>query len=144
MNALVCMLAALALVGCASTQYKVYESQGNVIDGRGGTRTVQDGMDIWDYGDPPRKFKLIGLIEDERPGGVIPMSQLRADIVKKAREAGGDAVIQIRSESQVMGYQSTGFATATSSGATTTATGMAIAAPLRRNKALFAVIKFAD
>ena len=63
-----------------------------------------DGMEIWDNGDPPQKFKVLGIIDDERLEGVIPMSQLRGDMAKKAREAGRDAVVQLSSQSQIAGY----------------------------------------
>src|SRR5712692_1940434 len=75
------------VVGCATTEYKPYEAKNNVFEGKGGTKVIVDGMELWDNGDPPRKFKVLGIIDDQRPGGVIPMSQLRSDIVKKAREA---------------------------------------------------------
>src|SRR5215467_8366436 len=61
-------------------------------------------MDVWTFGDPPRRFQLLGIIQDERPGGGIPMAQLRHNIVQKARATGGDAVILVSSTSQVVGY----------------------------------------
>lgn len=135
----------LSIAGCATTTYKTFEIRGDgVIEGKGGTRTVQDGMDIWDYGEPPRRFRVIGIIEDERPGGIIPMAQLRSDMVKKAREVSGHAMIQIRSEAQVVGYQSFGSATATAYGSTATATGISTAVPIRRNSAQFAVIQYVE
>lgn len=132
------------LAGCASTQFKAYEGRGNVVEGKGGTRVVVDGMDIWENGDPPRKFKLLGLIEDERPGGIIPMGQLQGDIVKKAREAGGHAVIKINSQSQIMGYQTSGFASAHTLGSTTRVTGSATTIAARKNFATFAVVQYLE
>jgi hypothetical protein len=76
------------VAGCATTQYKPYEAEDNVFEGKGGTKVVVDGMEIWDNGDPPRKFRILGIIDDQRPGGIIPMSALHSDMVKKAREAG--------------------------------------------------------
>lgn len=141
----VLLLSACVLASCATTTFKSFETRGDaVIEGRGGTRTVHDGMDIWDYGDPPRKFKVLGIIDDERPGGIIPMAQLRSDMVKKAREAGGHALIQIRSQAQIVGYQSIGSATATTYGNSATATGFATSVPIRRNTAQFAVVRYID
>jgi len=57
-------------------------------------------MDVWTHGDPPRRFKVLGTIEDERPGGMIPMAQLKHDIVQKAGQNGGSAVIFVSSASQ--------------------------------------------
>lgn len=134
-----------ALAACATTTFKTFETRGDsVVEGRGGTKTMHDGMEIWDYGDPPRKFRVLGIIEDERPGGIIPMGQLRSDMVKKAREVGGHALIQIRSQAQVVGYQTVGSATATSYGSTASATGFATSVPIRRNSAQFAAIRYVD
>lgn len=138
----IAMLALLA--GCASTQFKAYEGRGNVVEGKGGTRVVVDGMDIWENGDPPRRFKLLGLIEDERPGGIIPMGQLQGDMVKKAREVGGQALIRINSQSQIVGYQTSGFASANTFGSTTRATGTATTMAARKNYATFAVIQYLE
>lgn len=135
-------LGLLLVAGCATTEYKSFEGKTNVFEGKGGTKVVVDGMEIWDNGDPPRKFKVLGIIDDERSGAIIPMSQLRNDIVKKAREAGGDAVVQLGSQSQVTGFYSSGSVTANSYGNSATAYGSSVTTPLRRNEAKFAVIKY--
>ena len=142
---IVAAVAAIALLaGCANTEYKPFEAKNNIFEGKGGTKVVVDGMDIWDNGDPPRKYKVLGIIDDERPGGLIPMSQLRADMVKKGREAGGDAVVQLGSQSQIAGYYTSGSASAYASGSSTTAYGSSTTMPVRRNSAKFAVIKYLD
>ena len=135
---------AALLSACVTTEFQLYESKNNLFEGRGGTKTIVDGMEVWDNGEPPRTFKILGFIQDERPGGIIPMSQLRADIVKKARQVGGDAVIQGGSQSQIAGFVSSGTATATTYRATTTAIGTGFTMPVRRNSASFVVIKFEE
>jgi hypothetical protein len=115
-----------------------------VFEGKGGTKVVVDGMEVWDNGDPPRKFKVLGIIDDQRPGGIIPMSQLRSDMVKKAREAGGDAVVQLSNQSQIAGYYTSGSASAYAYGGSATAYGFSTSAPVRRNVAKFAVIKYLE
>lgn len=136
---------ALALAACATTTFKVFETRGDgIVQGRGGTKTLQDGMEIWDHGDPPRRFKVLGIIDDERSGGLVPMSQLHADVVKRAREVGGDALIQIRSQAQMVGYQTSGNATTVAYGSSTTATAHTTSASIRRNSAQFAVIRYVD
>jgi hypothetical protein len=132
------------MVGCATTEYKSFEGKANVFEGKGGTKIVVDGIEFWDNGDPPRKFKVLGIIDDERPGGLIPMAQLRSDMVKKAREAGGDAIIQLGSQSQVVGYYTSGSATAYAYGNSATASGSSNTMPVRRNVSKFAVIKYVD
>ncbi len=142
--AVVMVLTASLLAGCATTEYKAYEGKGDVIDGKGGTKVVVDGMAIWDNGEPPRKFKILGIIDDQRPGGLIPMAQLRGDMVKKAREAGGDAIIKLNSVSQIAGYYTSGSASAYAYGNSATAYGSSTTMPVRRNLARFAVIKYAE
>lgn len=134
----------LIITGCATTEFKPFEARVNAFDGNGGTKTTIAGMDVWDNGDPPRKFSVLGIIEDERPGGPIPMASLKTDIVQKAKEVGGDAVIQLNSNSQLVGVYSSGSATAYSYGRSATAYGSSTAVPIRRNYSKFAVIKFLD
>lgn len=138
------LLTASILVGCASTEYKAFEGKGNVIEGSGGTKVVVDGMEIWDNGEPPRKFKILGIIDDARPGGLIPMSQLRSDMVKKAREAGGDSIIQLNSESRISGYYTSGSASGYTYGTSTRLHGSATTTAVRRNASRFAVISYVD
>lgn len=140
----VIVIAASLLAGCATTEYKAYEGKGNVIDGKGGTKVVVDGMEIWDSGEPPRKFKILGIIDDQRPGGLIPMAQLRGDMVKKAREVGGDAIIQLNSDSQIAGYYTSGSASAYTYNNSAAAYGSSTTMPVRRNFARFAVIEYAE
>jgi hypothetical protein len=142
--ALLVALGLLLIAGCATTEYKSFESKSTIFEGKGGTKVIVDGMDVWDNGEPPQKYKLLGIIDDERPGGIIPMHQLHSDIVKKAREAGGDAVIQIGSQSQIAGFYSNGSATASSFGNTTNTYGSSTTMPFRRNVTKFAVIKYVE
>ena len=133
-----------ALVACAATtEFKAFQAEDSVFLGKGGTKVVVDGMEIWDNGDPPRKFKVLGYIEDQRHGG-LPMLQLRRDMVKKAREAAGDAIVQLSSRSQIQGYYTSGTATADAYGNSATAFGGSMTMPVRRNVATFAVIKYLE
>jgi hypothetical protein len=95
--------AILLLVGCASTEFQAFDGKTSVFEGQGGTKSVIDGLEFWENGEPPRKFKLLGIISDERPAGVIPMASLKKDIAKKAKEQKADAVILLSSGSKLMG-----------------------------------------
>ena len=95
------VIAALSFFGCTSTDFQSWEGRSSVVEGHGGTRKIVDGMDVWTHGDPPRRFQVLGIIEDDRPGGLIPMARLKHDIVAKARQSGGDAVILVSSASQL-------------------------------------------
>jgi hypothetical protein len=92
-------------------------------------------MDVWTHGDPPRRFKVLGIIEDERPGGMIPMAQLKHDIVQKARQNGGNAVILVSSASQLSGYYSIANVNSYGFGSATTI-------PLKRRSSTYIVINY--
>ena len=59
-------VAALLVASC-STDYQSLESRAPVVrEGGYGTRKVVDGVDIWTTGEPPRKYQVLGIINDER------------------------------------------------------------------------------
>jgi len=102
------MVALCLLVGgCASTNYSAFEGA-RVVEGTGGTRKTVDGIDIWNNGTPPRKFKVIGIIDDVRRQSLIGMAGYQSALIKKAKEAGGDAIIFLDSHSELVGYYNSG------------------------------------
>jgi hypothetical protein len=128
-------LTAALMCGCASTNFQSWEGRNSIMEGQGGTREVVDGVDVWTHGEPPRRFEVLGIIEDERNDALIPMAGLKRGIAQKARERGGDAVILVSSASQLRGYytvanvNSDGFGSATS-------------IPIRRRHSTYVVIKY--
>ena len=81
-------IAALALLmsGCM-TDYYAYQGGGPMI-GQGGASKRIDGVDIWLFGAPPRKYQIIGYIEDSRPGGPPSMAQRNPKLVRYGKTAG--------------------------------------------------------
>jgi len=134
----------LLCVGCASTDFQAWEGRNSVIEGHGGTRKVVDGMDVWTFGDPPRRFKVLGIIQDERPGGRLYVAQLNHDIVQKAHEHGGNAVILVSSASQLAGYYTAGSASTYSYGGYGTAFESATTVPITRRSSTYVVIRYLD
>ncbi len=135
---------AVAVSACANTEFKQYEGRNNIVEGRGGTKSIVDGMEIWEDGDPPRRFEVVGLIKDDRPDGIIPMMRFKSDIVKKAKLAGGQALVQIRNQSQIVGYHTSGAATANANGGLINIDGSSNTRVIRNNTSTFAVIKYLD
>ena len=123
------LLLAIHGAGCATTQHKHYEGRNAVVEGKGGTREVVDGMDIWDNGDPPRRYQIVGVIEDERAAGIIGNAMLKGDLVKKAREAGGDAIVRVSSDSRIAGFVTTGKR-------------VMVTKAVQQNQVVFAVIRY--
>jgi hypothetical protein len=141
---LILVTLAMLIVGCTSTDFQSWEGRNSIVEGRGGTRKVVDGMDIWTHGDPPRRFKVMGIIEDERPGGIIPMARLKHDIVDKARANGGTAVIFVSSASQLAGYYTAASATAFGSGNSAATFGSSTTVPITRRSSSYVVIRYMD
>ena len=133
---------AAMFASCTSTEFESWEGRNSVVEGHGGTRKVVDGMDVWTHGDPPRRFQVLGIIEDSRPAGIIPMAQLKHDIVAKARQSGGDAVIFASSQAQLQGYYTTGSATAYGFGNYASAYGSSVTVPVTRRSSAYVVIKY--
>jgi len=138
------IVAALVAVGCTSTDFQTWEGRNSVVEGHGGTKKVVDGVDVWTNGDPPRRFQILGIIDDERPGGLIPMAELKHDIAKKAREHGGNAVILISSFSQLAGYYNSATVNTQVYGNTATSFGSDTTVPITRRASKYVVIKYLD
>lgn len=82
------------LGGCAQTNYQVYEGRtAQIIEGQGGTKEVIDGYEIWDNGDPPRRYQVLGVATVEDFDNVFGNQRLRSAIVDEIKKAGGDAAI---------------------------------------------------
>jgi hypothetical protein len=145
------ILAALSLLlaGCSSTQYYSYQGSRPLI-GQGGASMRMNGVDLWLTGSPPRKFYILGYIQDARPGGPGPMSMRNYRLTQKAQEAGGDGVLVLSDTSQYMGTITTGnaFTTANASlygntfygSALTNATAFSV--PIIRRESRYYVIKY--
>ena len=121
---------AITLLCTACTTTDSWELRNSVVEGRGGAKTVVDGMDVWTYGDPPRRFIVLGIIQDSRPEALIPMQQ-KHDITAKARQTGGDALIKVSSQSQLVGWDTSGSVNA-----------YITTAPVTRHTATLVVIKY--
>jgi hypothetical protein len=105
MNICVVILIAITsavLVSCSSTKFTTYRGTG-IVQGKGGTVRTVDGIDFWENGDPDRKYKVLGVIDDSRGDGLIANWGKDSDIARKAREYGGDAVILIGSDRKLSG-----------------------------------------
>ena len=91
---LVAVALLVALVGCSTTNYQVYEGRTpQVIEGRGGTKQVIDGYEIWDNGDPPRRYQVLGVATVEDFDNVFGNQRMRSAIADQIKSAKGDAAI---------------------------------------------------
>lgn len=128
----------MALSACVSTKFMPYEAANNVFEGKGGTREVVDGIDMWNYGEPPRKYRVIGIIEDSRYAGPVNMAMRSGDLARKAKESGGQGIIRISEGSQITGASTTGAAF----GAGNSAFGSSSTMMHRNASGMYAVIQY--
>ncbi len=131
-------LAVMAVAGCAQTNYQVYEGRGGpqIIEGQGGTKEVIDGYDIWDNGDPPRRYQVLGVTTIEDFDNLFGNQRMRSAIAVQIKAAGGNAAIMQDGWSQ---GQTLGVGTAFGPGGrTTVATGQSFG----RKQIRYRIVKY--
>lgn len=78
----------------AKIDFAAYEGPPRIEQGEGGTKITKNGIDYWTTGTPPRRYQIIGFVQDKRDefwdGGQAVGSP---SIAKKVKAAGGNAVI---------------------------------------------------
>lgn len=146
----------LGSVAAMADDFVAYEGKNTVQEGNGGEKKTVDGIDFWSNGAPPRKFKLLGFINDTRLKsgliGKIRMSGLESSIAKEAKKAGGDAVILVDANAETTGYIGHSItsdqASATSYGNTVTAQGQSwtnsAAVAVQKEHSRYAVVKYLE
>jgi hypothetical protein len=140
-NGVLSFLVALLLAACVSTQYYTY-SGSPVYTGTGGASKNVNGIDLWVTGSPPRRFMIIGYIEDSRPNRGIPLLTMQGDMVARAKQAGGDGLLLTAQQITYGGTVSSGNASAFINGNTVTAYGTGFAVPLTNRESRYYVIKY--
>jgi hypothetical protein len=94
-------LFALAMAGCASTNYQAYEGRTDqIIEGQGGTKEIVNGIELWDNGNPPRRYKVIGVATVEDFDNVFGQQRIRTAMANQVRQAGGNAAVMLDGYSQ--------------------------------------------
>jgi ATP-dependent Clp protease adapter protein ClpS len=109
-------VATVFLCGCSSTRFTEYHGS-EAFQGTGDSVRVVDGIDFWENGDPDRKYKILGVI-DESPRHRFPSGRLtrifsdsgdrESAIAKAAHKQGGDAVIFVAKDQAASGVDQHG------------------------------------
>lgn len=141
-NALLLSVTLFCLIGCASTEYQAYEGRNTVFQGEGGTKRTVEGIDFWENGEPPRKFKVLGIVDDTRGAGLIPMAMRDKAIAEKAKKQGADAVILISSSSRYAGSIASGASNTNFYGNSATTYGSGTSTAVFKNSAKYVAIKY--
>jgi len=92
---------AATLTSC-TTKYKTWQG-GGVQVGRGGACETVEGIEVWSHGTPNRPYRITGLIEDSRPGGVIPMAMRASAVARQAKAKGADGLIVVNEGKEYLG-----------------------------------------
>jgi hypothetical protein len=74
-----------------------------------------DGIDVWTSGEPDRRFRVLGVIDQSHYNNRSVMARIagatkESAIITTAKKYGGDAIIFLGSDSVVTGYTSWGWA----------------------------------
>jgi hypothetical protein len=134
----------------AAPEFLRYEGRDAVHEGRGGERKTVEGIDFWLRGDPPRRYEVIGSLNDRRHKsglyGAIRMSGLESDLAKAAKAAGGDAVILDEARDETTGIGSSAFANANGSyghgSFNGSASGFGIQRAIQDHESRYIVVKY--
>ncbi|WP_162782207.1 hypothetical protein [Arenimonas caeni] len=141
------LLSVLACPALAAPEFSRYYGKDAVQEGQGGEMKVVEGIEFWSNGAPPRRFEVIGYLSDRRHAtgliGAMRLKGLEKAIAKAARENGGDAVILVGAEREVVGFASSANANANSTGPNSaSAWGSSATVPVAKQNTRYAVIRF--
>jgi hypothetical protein len=106
------LILTLLLGGCTLYSNNTFEpySGPNEVTGQGGSMRTVNGIDIWDTGSPPRRFRILGYIFQHNVDNasdamsVIANLDTENEVIKQAKKAGGDAIILEVQNSKNLGY----------------------------------------
>ncbi|MSQ73195.1 MAG: hypothetical protein EXR27_18205 [Betaproteobacteria bacterium] len=97
------LLFAAFIAGCATIDFQPYEGKTKILEGEGGTKVVTDGIDFWANGTPPRKYTIIGIVTSEVAAGIGDEGIVRSAVAAEVTKQGGNAAIQINSNTSFTG-----------------------------------------
>lgn len=94
----------LTLTGCLSVSNFQQWSGPDEYQGKGGSFKTVDGIDVYSFGEPFKRYKVIGTISnttisDAGLMAVFGNSWATGSMVKKAKQQGADAIILLRKNS---------------------------------------------
>lgn len=92
-------LSALLLAACTTVDYTAFEYRtgSKIIEGEGGSKRLVDGIEIWDAGDPPHRYRILGMIRvSDYDQFSVNTSMLNA-VAQQTKLSGGSAAILLTS-----------------------------------------------
>jgi hypothetical protein len=106
------ILVYLLVAGCAATTFKAWTND-EVYPGKGGTVRKVGDLDVWEYGEPDRPYRVLGIIESAVPitGSVfvlVSMASMHNDVLETAKQQGADGIMFMKGSSTNLGTSSSG------------------------------------
>ncbi len=91
------VLVALLMIGCAETHYQQFEGRNGsqIVEGQGGTKEVVDGYDIWGYGTPPRRYRILGVVSIEDFDNSLGRGRIRDALLGQIKAVKGDGAVAV-------------------------------------------------
>lgn len=109
MRSTILLFLVLLLSACASTNFQQYEGRAgtDIVEGEGGTKEKLDSYELWGSGTPPRRYKILGMVEIEDFDNFLGRGRIRDALLAKLKETNADAAINLDSSG---GGQAVGMA----------------------------------
>ena len=108
MRPLLALAVILSFAGCGTApEFSEYQGPDRAR-GTGGMVQVVQGMDVWVQGTPPRRYRILGMMQSTG-GRHSDIDYETEQIVKAAEAKGADALIVVNADDQpagVVGYNS--------------------------------------
>jgi len=106
----------LMLSGCAHYTSVSPVNDAATYSGTGGTVDVVGGVDVYSYGEPARKFKIIAVLNNHMLtsatfNAILGSTIVESSMASKAKELGGDAIILRGSSESGLGVDQNGSMT---------------------------------
>lgn len=101
------LLACLIVTGCATATFKPWSNE-EVYQGKGGSVQTVEGIDVWEYGEPDRPYRIIGIIQCDVPitgGHLVFASMLTMDrtVIDAAKQQEADGIVPLKNVQKYMG-----------------------------------------
>lgn len=86
-----------------AADFAAYDGKDAVREGSGGTKIVTDGVEFWTSGAPPHRYRILGVLTDQRGTGLLSGSATGTSVARHIRSLGGDGAILLGRDEQVRG-----------------------------------------
>ena len=103
MKNFVMLLFVAFISGCATVDFQPYEGKTKILEGDGGTKVVEEGIEFWANGAPPRKYTIIGMVTSTVAAGVGDEGIVRSAVAAEVKKHGGNAAIQVTNNTAFSG-----------------------------------------